>query len=579
MMDTRKSAYDEFSKRRNRFSEWIVQYAIVFTVALVALLSVTYYSITQQYADQVERLQRAQQLESAILELSHRWELLSVGIDASSIEELLKVEGELVKTLEGVSGEAMRLPSLPEVSRYTQSEHIQLAKSRLVQITQVTNSLVSESTNFTVYQNTMLPVLGAGWVFLFIYLVWGWTRCLKDRKAALSFYHYQLDRRHSEHDSVIVPPNRSDEYGDFARYLDSILSSMMHDIDIIKHEVVLCQSALSASVSIKFLLNQHREIKVMSQGANELWVLEAQALSDLLEVDRHLAQLEGEVVSEELLHKSGRSIVKIGQGNFEVCTQKLGGIEPNGYLVELVPQMPLNELKVIEASLSLMANDVWDAPIRILDKNSSYVSFSNKLERTRKNVELFITSVNESLIKADSEQRNVTKLQQLSEVLIDKLEDSQTDREARSYLESKLVAEVCDSKQGFMKVREQIEQRFELYEMYFQQLVELQLAQSSWVTNVSDGLLNTKQAVLNLLTMADNGQTVSAIEHGIVDLAHDIDAVLQDILASKPDMTGLKLEQIKSSESDLMVHLNVVQEQFDRVVQLTHQSKENIVKR
>ncbi len=214
-----------------------------------------------------------------------------------------------------------------------------------------------------------------------------------------------------------------------------------------------------------------------------------------------------------------------------------------------------------------------------MDKNSSYVSFSNKLERTRKNVELFITSVNESLIKADSEQRNVTKLQQLSEVLIDKLEDSQTDREARSYLESKLVAEVCDSKQGFMKVREQIEQRFELYEMYFQQLVELQLAQSSWVTNVSDGLLNTKQAVLNLLTMADNGQTVSAIEHGIVDLAHDIDAVLQDILASKPDMTGLKLEQIKSSESDLMVHLNVVQEQFDRVVQLTHQSKENIVKR
>ncbi|MFD1384254.1 hypothetical protein ACFQ45_12820 [Rhodanobacter aciditrophus] len=574
MLDTQKSAYDEFNQSRNRFSDWIVQYALVFTVALIGLLSVMYYSVSQQYASQMERLQQTHTLTTTTMELSYRWELVAQE-GTYLVTDLLEAERALKAGVQGLLQHDASVPDVPNASTYNPDEHKQLAISRLGQISQLLSSIRSELERFTVFQNSLFPLLSIGWLALFLYLVWGWSRVLKDRKSALRFFHYQLDRRLSDQPLSAIHGARNDEYGDFSRYLDSVLSSIVHDNKAIKHDIELRQSALSASVSIKFLLNQYREIAVMSEGASELWVLESSALAEVLEVDAHLDRLEGEVVSEALLSASSLSPVLIGGQTFVVHSQRIGSSEPYGYLVEFVPQVATNELKVLEASLSLMSNDVWNAPIRILNENSSYLSFSQKLEAVRSHVAGFLEGMNTFLHQCGKGHHKITKLQQLSGELIATLQSNQSDQADQELFESQVQLEVKGSKQNFLQVREQIEQRFELYETYFQQLTELQLAQGAWVNSVHDGLANTKQAVLGLLTMADDHQTVSALEHGIVDLAHDIDTVLADIVESRPAAQGIRLEQIKGSESELMAHLNLVQEQFERIAQLTHHSIEN----
>lgn len=575
MLDIQKSAPDEFNQARSRLSDWIVQYALVFTVALIGLLSIMYYSVSQQYSSQVRDLQKIQQLSTSAVELSYRWELLKSKVTTTSLSDLLQAERALVNGVAEIVTTEIVLPSTPNQEMFSAQEHRQLANVRLAQISQVISTLRSELEQFTVFQNSLLPLLGLGWVALFLYLVWGWSRCLQDRKSALRFFHYQLDKRLSDQATASVSAKRNDEFGDFARYLDSILSSVVHESKAIKHETELRQAALSSSVSIKFLLNQRREIVTMSEGASELWVLESAGLAEVLEVDAHLGRLEGEVVSEGILSATSMPLIRVGSRSFEVYSQRIGPVDAYGYLVELIPQVSTSELKVLEASLSLMSNDVWNAPIRILDEASAYLSFSRKLEAVRSNVATFLENMNNLIQSCDKDHHNITKLQQLSHELIAKLQNNQSDQDAQELFESRVLLEVDGSKEKFLQVREQIEQRFELYETYFEQLIELQLAQSAWVNSVQDGLSNTKQAVLGLLTMADDHQTVSTLEHGIVDLAHDIDTVLADIVESMPVKEGMRLEHIKSSESELMVHLNLVQQQFEKIALLTHRSKEN----
>lgn len=574
MLDTKKSAPDEFNQPRSRFSDWIVQYALVFTVALIGLLFVMYYSVSQQYASQVRDLQRVQQLSTSAVELSYRWELLKNNLAVITVSDLLQAERALVDGISStISGEVV-LPATPSEEMYSAQEHAQLADIRLEQLSQVISTLRSQLERFTIFQNNLVPLLGLGWVVLFLYLVWGWSRCLQDRKSALRFFHYQLDKRLSDQLISPITSKRNDEFGDFARYMDSVLSSMAHDSKAIKHAIDLRQAALSSSVAIKFLLNHRYEIVTMSEGASELWVLESARLAELLEVDAHLDRLEGEVITDTLLSESSMVSVRIGKRSFEVYSQRIGTSEPYGYLIEFIPQIASSELKVLEASLNLMSNDVWNAPIRILDESSVYLSFSRKLEAVRANVADFLQNMNVLIQSYDAGHHKITKLQQLSHELIAKLQNNQSDQDARELLESRVLLEIDGSKEKFLQVREQIEQRFELYETYFEQLTELQLAQNSWVNSVQDGLSSTKQAVLGLLVKVDDHQTVSTLEHGIVDLAHDIDTVLADIVESMPVKEEMRLEHIKSSESELMIHLNLVQQQFERIALLTHASKE-----
>jgi uncharacterized Zn finger protein len=180
----------------------------------------------------------------------------------------------------------------------------------------------------------------------------------------------------------------------------------------------------------------------------------------------------------------------------------------------------------------------------------------------------------------DKQYLKVTKLQQLLEWLNANLKSTSIESDTVEGYQQKLRFDVENSKNDFLKVREQIEYRFELYEAYLQQLLEWQAAQSTWVATVNGGLQDTKEAVLNLLSIVHTESTdVSVVEHSVIDLAHDIDTVLVSIVESKPLPKELRLEHIKSSESDLMRHLNHVQTKLDLLsstinegLPLTHKS-------
>ncbi|MBM6551248.1 hypothetical protein [Marinomonas ostreistagni] len=574
-MDVKNTVHSAFDKRRIRFADWLVQYSVGFTLILVAMLVASGYLVERYYSERVAKLTALQEVSVVSLELVHAWQ--TTDFDATQarrqISSLLQQEQQLLQHLRAVSEKIDGLPTAPvAIAQFTPQEQVQLALNRLQQVGQVAAEKRLIMSQRGVLESAYLWPLLIGWALLFVYTVWGWRRTLVDQREALQFFHSQVDKAQGGVEHLPVPIMRNDEFGDFARYLDSMLSSMLQDKAEQQALAQAYKAALASSLSYKLLLNEEREVLVVSEGLSELWVLEPSALAQILGVDEHLDDLHEEVVNADVLEVNLNNRYRVGKRLYELrCTPVAG--HHAGYLVELVPQDAYNELKVLETTVSLMANDVWDAPIRLLDTSSPYTAFSSKLEQVRLQVVKFMSTLQPAIDNLDKPYPKITKLQQLSQVLLATLSQSETSDAQTAWLSDRLASEVDVSRQDFLQVREQIEQRFELYEAYLQQLVERQAAQSTWVATVSEGLLDTKQAVLNLLSLVNGDQkSASEIEHSVIDLTHDIDTVLADILDAKPGMGELGVEHIKGSESDLMLRLNDVQTQFDRITDLVKSS-------
>ncbi|WP_067099757.1 hypothetical protein [Marinomonas atlantica] len=573
-MNVTTSTHTAFDRRRMRFSDWIVQYAVLFILLFSALLVGTYFSASERLQESQRSSNELYDITYQTLELMTRWQAISEDQGSAYIPELLQWERSLGQRLRQNSSVILSLPSAPvTISQFTIAEQIQLALNRLSQIKQIAAERNSRIGDMDLFHHPYVMLLSLGWFLLLIYLIWGWRRILLDRRVALSFFHSQIDRAQSG-SSVSVPVLRSDEFGDFARYLDSFLNGVNSDLLAQKALAQLYQAAMSSSLSLKLLVNEGGEILSVSEGMSALWILESESLSDFLGVDIHLSSLEGEQLSSALIAKNTITSQRIGKKNYELRCTEIMTCKEQGYLVELVQLESHAELRVLEATLSLMANDVWDAPVRILDDTSPYFSFSNKLEANRKQVFDFLTRSNVLVNNCDKEYPKITKLQQLFEWLIAKLNSNEVEMNESLDSQNILASDIEVSKQDFLLVREQIEYRFELYEAYIQQLAGWQASQNTWVAVVNEGLVNTKEAILNLLSIVHTEpSSASVIEHSVIDLSHDIDTVLTEILNSKPAPGDLKLEHIKSTESDLMRRLNDVQSKLDHVSDLVNKQK------
>ncbi|CUB03013.1 hypothetical protein [Marinomonas fungiae] len=571
-MDATNSAHAAFDQRRTRFSDWIVQYGLLFTLLFFGLLSGTYYVANERIEATLKSASELHDIAYSSLVITQGWQTISPDREQGDIASLLQQERLLVQRLREQMPNVVDLPSAPvTISQFTVAEQVRLAESRLSQIQQIATEYSSRLGQMNVLQHPMVVGLILGWTALLVYLIWGWRRVLLDRQVALSFFHSQVDRLQSG--SHLSPPlHRNDEFGDFARYLNSVLTSISGDLAYHRSFAQLYRSALSTSLSLKLVVNHSYEILNVSEGLSELWILEPSALSEALGVDAHLTSLEGEVVAESVFLDVPMGPIRIANRLYEVRLSKIEHEPVSGYLIELAPIESHAELRVLEATLSLMSSDVWDAPIRILDESSPYYSFSEKLERTRQQVFRFLQQSNELINNADKEYPKITKLQQLSDWLIAKLNSNEMKSDECSEQRHLIVSEIDISRQDFLRVREQVEYRFELYEAYLQQMVEWQASQATWVATVNEGLLDTKEAILNLLTIVHTEPTsASVIEHSVIDLTHDIDTVLNDILESKPIPGELRIEHVKSSESELMRRLNDVQIQLDHLSEVAQQ--------
>lgn len=573
-MDATNSAHAAFDQRRTRFSDWIIQYGLLFTLLFFGLLLGTYYAVNERIEASLKSANELHDIAYSSLEITHGWQFITPERERTAIADLLQQERILVQRLREQVPDIVDLPSAPvTISQFTVPEQVRLADSRLAQIKQIATEYSSRLGQINVLQQPMVMGLLLGWLVLLMYLIWGWRRVLMDRQVALNFFHAQVDRAQSG-GHLSPPVHRNDEFGDFARYLSSVLNSVSGDLAYQRGFAKLYRSALSASLSLKLVVNQSHEILNVSEGLSELWILEPNALAEVLGVDAHLTSLEGEIISDEVFLNTSTELVRIAHRLYEVRLSKIENEPISGYLLELAAIDSHAELRVLEATLSLMSSDVWDAPIRILDEASPYYSFSEKLERSRQQVFKFLQQSNELVNNADKEYPTITKLQQLSDWLIATLNRNEMKSNELSEQRQLIVSEVDVSKQDFLRVREQIEYRFELYEAYLQQMVEWQASQATWVATVNEGLLDTKQAILNLLSIVHTEPTrASVIEHSVIDLTHDIDTVLNDILESKPIPGELRLEHVKSSESELMRRLNDVQIQLDQLSDLAHQER------
>ena len=562
-MQSNHSAYTAFDKRRIRFSDWIIQYAIVFLLLFSGVLFGSYYAVNQKQEAVFQTLAELHDIAHSSSKLSMLWQSKYIDSD-NAISDLISQESILAQRLQSVLSKSDGLPTAPiAFSKFTISEQAQLATNRLEQLGQIALEKSAQFNSKNIWSYPLVLGIGGGWLVLFAYLIWGWRRVLQDRRSSIHFYHAQVDRAQvGAH--MTVPMARNDEFGEFARYLSSYIQVLETEKQRSEKVSTLYKAALLNSLSSKLVLNSSREVLTVSEGFYELWVLESDVLSELLGIDAQLTELDGEIVSKSLINGNKGASIKLGRHHFDIRCIEIDLGQEQGYLIEFSKVVLNAEIRVLEATLSLMASDVWDAPIRILDEESPYFNFSRKLERTRQQVDSFLQGVDHFVKERDKEYPKITKLQQLLDWMGANLKSENSEVESLINFHEQLHLDIDTSKHEFLKVREQIEYRFELYEAYLQQLLEWQASQGTWVATVNNGLIDAKEAILNLLSVVHTEPTsASLIEHSVIDLTHDIDTVLASIVESKPLPRELRLEHIKSSESDLMRHLNDVQTRLD----------------
>lgn len=565
-MQTNHSVFNAFDRRRIRFSDWIVQYAIVFTLLFFSLLFGSYYFFNQQHEKVLVKINELNEIVLSSSQLRVDWQRLKVkpNDSVSEVVNLLNQESAIAQQFIEQLPDVVGLPSAPiTMSKFSLEEQIDLAENRLKQITQIALATKAGLTRGGLLSGLQLVGLLSAWSLILFYLIWGWRRVYLDRKTAIQFFHAQVDRAQAG-GFLTLSTVRNDEFGEFSRYLNSHLHVYEAQVQNLNDLVRLHKEASSLSLTPKLVINSDREILMVSEGFRKLWDIETESISELLGLDLLISKLDGEVLSKEVLSKCYDAPLMLAGQAFQVRTVEISLDHDNGHLIEFSPFTSNAELRVLEASLNLMLQDVWDAPIRILDNRSPYFSFSNKLESIRQQILEFINHSNQFVKVSDKEYSKITKLQQLSDWMDDKLKHVEFEVTASLSYRDQLHQEVKHSKVEFLKVREQIEYRFELYEAYLQQLLEWQASQSTWVATVNHGLMDAKEAILNLLSISHTEPTsTSVIEHSVIDLTHDIDTVLASIVDSKPLPKELRLEHIKSSESDLMRHLNNVQTRLD----------------
>jgi len=271
-----------------------------------------------------------------------------------------------------------------------------------------------------------------------------------------------------------------------------------------------------------------------------------------------------------------------------------------GYLLTFTPVSDELEYEAVTKLVSLMSNDVWNAPVRVMREESKVAALAVQLEKIRLSVTSLI-NLFDGMTVAEEKQK-VTSLKEVGELVI-MLSESLTDvndkltrqevafieDESESELESQDELDFEPLKGAVLELRQKVENSIFFasqlskkntdslqglesnlllgYENLNQSLTIVHKGVEASVNALqdsSDCMSEVKVAVLNAIVNKDESDIeLDALQSIAVDLSHDIDTVsqmLQDSLAQEKESLAILESDIESCQERSVKAKNAIQE-------------------
>lgn len=271
-----------------------------------------------------------------------------------------------------------------------------------------------------------------------------------------------------------------------------------------------------------------------------------------------------------------------------------------GYLLTFTPVSDELEYEAVTKLVSLMSNDVWNAPVRVMREESKVAALAVQLEKIRLSVTSLI-NLFDGMTVAEEKQK-VTSLKEVGELVI-MLSESLTDAndkltrqevafiedESESELESQDELDFEPLKGAVLELRQKVENSIFFasqlgkkntdslqglesnlllgYENLNQSLTIVHKGVEASVNALQDSsncMSEVKVAVLNAIVNKDESDIeLDALQSIAVDLSHDIDTVsqmLQDSLAQEKESLAILESDIESCQERSVKAKNAIQE-------------------
>lgn len=452
--------------------------------------------------------------------------------------------------------------------------------------------------NFQLFQNlviafTLITLLG----LLFTYAL-----MRKRLSVGLESVLNLVKKFHHKQYSYSPDWHHNDEFRDIFFHLQQLKESNLVHAHVVERDKSLLEHYFQNIQEPCLALNSDRRYVFCNQLFELVWSeYQAEIESSLCDFEEPSLELVDIKISET---KGSESLPPLFRFNGLAYTFNEEEIFEEGrligYLLTFTPVSDELEYEAVTKLVSLMSNDVWNAPVRVMREESKVAALAAQLEKIRLSVTSLV-NLFDGMTVAEEKQK-VTSLKEVGELVImlsESLADANanlakqaselTEEEPDDVFEAKDVLDFEPIQGAVFELRQKVENSIFFasqlgkkntdslqglesnlllgYENLNQSLTIVHKGIEASVTALqdsSDCMSEVKVAVLNAIVNKDESEIeLDALQSIAVDLSHDIDTVsqmLQDSLAQEKESLAILESDIESCQERSIKAKNAIQE-------------------
>ncbi|TDO98293.1 hypothetical protein [Marinomonas balearica] len=411
-------------------------------------------------------------------------------------------------------------------------------------------------------------------IFSLLYFVFFIVQVQRKIGAGVRYLHTVVDKLHNPNVHSLVPFERKDEFSELARYVESTVLNIRYDLNDANDASKIFQHAFHhASSPVLIVSLSTSDIQYANFAFHSLWSDFHEVMSNQLQIEWSLDTSEdGRFENLKDLMDQHEVHLKIERGGYIVrfFSDDDPEISSDSCIVVFEKLDPVNELTVLNASISLMSKGNWAIPIRILDRSSVFYDASSNLENIRAQVQHVFKELQENSL---SPPVLITKLQQIPTFIHQNIDHTEVSNELdikQRCLElhralEHLVDDVQNLKNGFNAIYANLDLDFDSLSSVKQSTERLSIEK---LNDAKLSVLDVKRALLPLL---EEKESDSSYRRKLIDLLHDIDLVVDQLSIEEHgsensfDQPVEILKLVKDCSQSHENKLNVFSEQLDQL--------------
>ncbi|GAB3480923.1 hypothetical protein GCM10027340_12560 [Marinomonas epiphytica] len=446
-----------------------------------------------------------------------------------------------------------------------------LDELKLLHVSLMRASVQMKADRAALEQNALYYIVSISLLFLLLFLLFA-TMVSRRLRSGFHTINYHLGK--NQYAQSAAAHSLSDEFTDIGSAVAKSSQEKEKGYQLLEQQKRITQQLFQVNNSVELLIDIEDGVQAVSKGFMAFWEQNRESIAEQLGMDATLDTPLGQVVSDVVLFADCSASLQINEAEYVLKVENL-----NDNLILLQASLePLSvELDVLRNSLILMANGVWDYPVKVSESRACY-PFAVALESLRKQVLNLLNALNDEF-KVHGNYEETTKLQQITTYI--RGGNNNNKGQPKTEIDSVVVPEVVEHQkqvkgvnvQAFSDVHDNVLLGYETVVQKLDLLAKDLLAEEVLLTNVDQWLQEVMAGVLFGLSSAQE-ESAQVRNRIAKDLAHDVDTVVEqieqmkrrilasvDFVESDIQSSYARLESARTNIAGMLEHLGDVSEQ------------------